>query len=563
VKRLLAALTVRTKLFVLISACVLGFSAFGWLAFTTLSLVKVNGPYYQRIAQSKDLIADILPPPEYIIESYLVAMQMADTEDAAQLTALAEKSQTLRKDFETRHTFWLQELSADALRETLVVTAYQPAVDFFNLWEQAFLPALRRGDRAQARTVLREAMAPKYEEHRAAIDTVVTMATQRNKEDEQAAADIIAQVTRVLIACGVGAVVFLVCCGWSIARAITKPLRRTVMLMQDIADGEGDLTKRLEVSSRDELGELAMAFNSFVNKLHDVIAQVQSTAVQVSTASRELSAVTEHVSRGAQEQAASLEETAASLEQITSTVESNVSNARQASQIAAGSRDAAEQGGQVVAAAVSAMSDISTSSKHIADITAVIDGIAFQTNLLALNAAVEAARAGEQGRGFAVVASEVRNLAQRSATAAQEITRLIQDSVQKVQSGAALVNRSGAALEELVTSAKRVTDIIAETVEASQEQSLGLTQVNQAVTQLDHVTQTNAAQVEQLTSTAQGLSQQAESLEALVRRFKLAQTLSPQMVSAEVDMVLTSPHRGEAGGGKPARARRGRAPAAA
>ncbi|MBM3224634.1 MAG: methyl-accepting chemotaxis protein, partial [Candidatus Tectomicrobia bacterium] len=223
-KRLLAALTVRTKLFVLISACVLGFSAFGWLAFTTLSLVKVNGPYYQRIAQSKDLIADILPPPEYIIESYLVAMQMADTEDAAQLTALAEKSQTLRKDFETRHTFWLQELSADALRETLVVTAYQPAVDFFNLWEQAFLPALRRGDRAQARTVLREAMAPKYEEHRAAIDTVVTMATQRNKEDEQAAADIIAQVTRVLIACGVGAVVFLVCCGWSIARAITKPL---------------------------------------------------------------------------------------------------------------------------------------------------------------------------------------------------------------------------------------------------------------------------------------------------------------------------------------------------
>jgi methyl-accepting chemotaxis protein len=312
------------------------------------------------------------------------------------------------------------------------------------------------------------------------------------------------------------AVVVGTCLSWLMSRSITRPIARVLVVVQDIAKGEGDLTQRLEVTSGDEIGELARWFNAFLDTLHGIMAQVKEATNRLATAAQQLSASTEQLSSGTQQQASSLEETAASLEQITGTVKQNADSARQASQLAVGSRDTAEQGGQVVTAAVTAMGEINQASKQIAAIITTIDEIAFQTNLLALNAAVEAARAGEQGRGFAVVAAEVRNLAQRSATAAKEIKALIQDSVQKVEGGSALVNQSGQTLEEIVASVKRVTDIIAEITAASQEQSQGIDQVNKAVTQMDQVVQSAAAQTEELTSTAQ-----AEQLQALVGRFKL------------------------------------------
>jgi methyl-accepting chemotaxis protein len=209
------------------------------------------------------------------------------------------------------------------------------------------------------------------------------------------------------------------------------------------------------------------------------------------------------------------------MEEITATVKQNADSARQANQLAAGSRESAEKGGQVVTSAIGAMSEINAASKKIADIITTIDEIAFQTNLLALNAAVEAARAGEQGRGFAVVATEVRNLAQRSATAAKEIKALIQDSVRKVENGSELVNRSGQTLDEIVTSVKRVTDIVAEIAAASKEQATGIDQVTKAMAQMDQVTQQNSSQTEELSSTAQSMSTHAEQLQALVARFKL------------------------------------------
>jgi methyl-accepting chemotaxis protein len=307
---------------------------------------------------------------------------------------------------------------------------------------------------------------------------------------------------------------------WVFARSITKPVNIAVAAMNDIADGEGDLTARLDDSGKDEIAQLGRSFNRFVSKIQAVIRQIAATADQVTAASQQLSAAGEQLSSGVQEQASSLEETAASLEEISGTVKQNASSAGQASQLAMRSRDTAEEGGQVASAAVSAMGQISDASAKIAEIITTVDEIAFQTNLLALNAAVEAARAGEQGRGFAVVAAEVRGLARRSATAAKEIKLLIQDSLQKVQDGSGLVNESGEKLQEIVSSVKRVADITAEIAAASKEQSSGTEQVNKAVGQMDEVVQCNATQAEELSSTAMSLAAQAEHLQQLVGKFK-------------------------------------------
>ncbi len=287
------------------------------------------------------------------------------------------------------------------------------------------------------------------------------------------------------------------------------------------AMAQGDFSQELPDLGDDVVGQMAKALNTAVGSVRGTLAEVRNVACTVSAAAHELSAASEEIASGAQEQASSLEQTAASLEEITATIRQNTDSAQLACQLAGNSREVAEKGGQVVGSAVEAMAAINQSSKKIADIITAIDEIAFQTNLLALNAAVEAARAGEQGRGFAVVAAEVRNLAQRSATAAKEIKGLIQDSVRKVDKGTELVNGSGQTLHEIVTSVKRVTDIVTEIAAASREQSTGVAQVNKAVAQMDKVTQTNAGQTEELSSTSVVLLNHAEQLQSLVNLFKL------------------------------------------
>ncbi len=310
--------------------------------------------------------------------------------------------------------------------------------------------------------------------------------------------------------------------GRAVLLSIHRPLASTVRSLTDIADGEGDLTRRLPGTAQDELGELERAFNRFAERMHGLVSQVRSSSEGVAQASRELTGASDTISSSAQQQASALEETAASLEEITATIRQNADNATLASTLATAARDVAHKGGTVVSDAVGAMREINGSSRRIADIITTIDEIAFQTNLLALNAAVEAARAGEQGRGFAVVASEVRSLAQRSAGAAREIKALIEDSVRKVEDGTELVNRSGATLDEIVSAVKRVTDVVAEIAAASKEQAVGVDEVNRAVTSMDHTTQSNAAQTEELSATAGHLADQASDVLDLVQRFKIA-----------------------------------------
>ena len=283
----------------------------------------------------------------------------------------------------------------------------------------------------------------------------------------------------------------------------------------------GDLTQRVERHYEGAFGELASAANSTAEQLTGIVRGIQQSAESISTASGEIATGNTDLSARTEQQAANLEETAASMEELTSTVRQNAENARQANQLALGAGNVATSGGEVMTQVVSTMQAISSASSRIGDIIGVIDGIAFQTNILALNAAVEAARAGEQGRGFAVVASEVRSLAQRSAEAAKEIKTLISDSVEKVGQGSELVTRAGATMDEVVTSVRRVTDIMAEITAASTEQSAGIEQVSRTVVDLDQVTQQNAALVEEATAAARSLEDQAAGLTQAVSVFRI------------------------------------------
>jgi methyl-accepting chemotaxis protein len=286
---------------------------------------------------------------------------------------------------------------------------------------------------------------------------------------------------------------------------------------------DGDLTVQIPVDGKSgDIGKLCGGINTLLASVGQLVGQVQAATSEVQAGAEEISKGNGNLSQRTEEQASSLEETASSMEEMTSTVKQTADNAGQANQLAMAARQQAEKGGAVVSSAVAAMSQINTSSKKIADIIGVIDEIAFQTNLLALNAAVEAARAGEQGRGFAVVASEVRSLAGRSASAAKEIKALINDSVGKVEEGSKLVDESGRALGEIVTSVKKVTDIVSEIAAGTQEQSSGIEQVNKAVMQMDEATQQNAALVEQAAAASQAIVDQAQSLNALVARYTVS-----------------------------------------
>nr|WP_315486401.1 methyl-accepting chemotaxis protein [uncultured Undibacterium sp.] len=319
---------------------------------------------------------------------------------------------------------------------------------------------------------------------------------------------------------------------------LTAPLRKLGDRMTALSSGDADLSVQLEVSGNDELAVIGNGFNQFVGNIHDVLVQVSASAENVARGSAEISHGNTDLSERTEQQASALEETAASVEELTSTVKENAENARQANQLAGSASEVAQRSGAVVSQVVATMASINDSSKKIVDIISVIDGIAFQTNILALNAAVEAARAGEQGRGFAVVASEVRNLAQRSAVAAKEIKALIDESVSKVAIGSRLVDEAGSTMDEVVASVQRVTSIMSEITVATAEQSEGISQVNQAIVQMDSVTQQNAALVEEAAAAAESLQEQASHLAAAVSVFKLDRSTpaapSARKVSAAV-----------------------------
>ena len=783
------SLSDRSKLLSPVALCVAALMAVGALSVYTLERVKVGGPIDTDILNGKDLMADVLPPPMYLVETHLTVQESAGVGDPKRVSEFTEKYTALRKEYDERQAHWVKNLPPGAARDLVTGPLHAAAREYFDVCEKQLVPALQAGNEEKARELANGVLKDKYRAQRAVVDKVVALATAETEAKSKEAATTVSGNTRLmiglmvcvpLVSCVIAVVIvrtvtgkttaaleraadfesqvtamgkaqavieftmdgkvvtandnFLSIMGYSLleiqgrhhstfvapahaggaeyrefwaklnrgeyvaaefkrlgkdgrevwlqasynpilgpdgkpykvvkfaldisaakvaqaeaerTRAMIESAQMNVMfadrdmiiryanpltirtlrtlekhlpiradeligksidifhkrpehqrrLLEDprnvppvaliqvgpetlelkvspVLDSNknhigtmvtwavvteritmenkvrqqaevdkaqaddlrkkvdsilvvvnalaaGDFTQHIPDLGTDGVGQMAVALNKAVTSVRTALEGVREVSEQLADASGQLASASEEIATGAQEQASGLEETASTLEQITATVKQNSDSAQQARQLASGSRDVAEKGGSVVGSAVEAMSEINASSKKIAEIITAIDEIAFQTNLLALNAAVEAARAGEQGRGFAVVAAEVRNLAQRSASAAKEIKALIQDSVKKVDAGTELVNKSGATLSEIVNSVKRVTDIVTEIAAASREQSTGIDQVNKAVTQMDSVTQRNASQTEEMSATAQTLTEQAGHLRDLVSRFKL------------------------------------------
>nr|WP_315395660.1 methyl-accepting chemotaxis protein [uncultured Duganella sp.] len=521
---MLDQINVRTRFLILIGCFVAGFALYGAWSFKALKEIQVNGPIYQRIVQSKDLIADILPPPEYIIESYLVCLQMANLGDGAgeARQALARRLRALKADYDSRHAYWRGQALPGQMGPLMLEQAHAPALAFYATAFDAFVPALDRGDAAAAAAALAR-LGALYETHRKIIDQVVALATRQSELDEAAAR---ARIAAALWQSGLilaGALAASVAAANLIMRGLRRQLGGEPALAAGIARriAAGDLAVDVELAAGDQ-ASLLHAMRDMRDQLGRIVTQVRSGTDAVASASGQIASGNEDLSSRTAQQASSLEATTEAIGALNGAVQRNADNARRANTLALSASDVAAQGGAVVTQVVETMGAINRASRRIADIIGVIDGIAFQTNILALNAAVEAARAGEQGRGFAVVASEVRNLAQRSATAAREIKGLIEESVGQVDAGAALVDRAGATMSEIVASVARVTEIMGQIDAASAEQTTGIARIGAAVGGMDQATQQNAALVEQAGAAAALLHDQANHLARVVGVFSLA-----------------------------------------
>ncbi|WP_292935188.1 methyl-accepting chemotaxis protein [Noviherbaspirillum sp.] len=522
-----ANLKVGTRLaagFGIVILLLIGITGFGIARLRALddSTNMIARNYYPRLAIANKVM-------EGVSLQATIMRNLLMIDDTDQLKTELAKGEAIKKDIASNVDQLEKMLQTKKGREILGVL--QAARAEYLAARAAYLKLLGEGRNSEASLHLLNVITPAQNAYLAQIKGLVDLG---GKLMEQGSADAEAQYREgILLMLGLAAVAILLAAGfaWRTARSITRPLYAAVQVAQTVASG--DLTSQIEVKSTDETGRLMQALKDMNASLASVVSDVRAGTDIIATASSQIAAGNQDLSARTEQQAGSLEETASSMEELTSTVRQNADNARQANQLAVSASDVARKGGAVVAQVVDTMGLINTSSRKIVDIIGVIDGIAFQTNILALNAAVEAARAGEQGRGFAVVAAEVRSLAQRSAAAAREIKSLIDDSVQNVNAGAKLVDDAGTTMREIVDSIRRVTDIMGEIMAASQEQTAGIEQINQAITQMDQATQQNASLVEEAAAASEAMESQAGKLAHAVSIFKLSGTQSSAIAMSD------------------------------
>ncbi len=499
----------------------LGFGVLGLLIVLmgTLSFVRASGAqrsFDTVVDHSYPQISALHAVSDHVKESARLQRDMLLLSDADDIKATGQSVLNLQK----QNTELLAKLEPSIQSEQgrALFQALQEVRGKYLPISQKFL-GQAASSQEMAKINLQTEMAPMEKAYFAAMDAMVTFQEEQMQRVKLDASSAISQIQTTLALSGGFALVVAVLAAWWITRAVTRPIHQAVDVARAVA--AGDLSYAFEAHGQSETGVLLRALKDMQGGLVQVVANVRHGSERVASASAEIAQGNLDLSARTEAQASALEQTAASMEELGAQVKQNADSARQANQLAMTASTVAVQGGEVVGQVVQTMQGINESSRRIADIISVIDGIAFQTNILALNAAVEAARAGEQGRGFAVVASEVRSLAGRSADAAKEIKTLINASVERVEQGSALVDKAGVTMTEVVGSIRRVTDIMGEISAASSEQSSAVAQVGEAVTQMDHTTQQNAALVEQMAAAASGLKAQASELVQTVASFKL------------------------------------------
>lgn len=512
----MSKLSVKARLFAALSVLAVAMLGVGMLGLYALKQANSDlDQVYSANFVSATTISRIIELRNENVRAYDLAIMTGERQQLDAYRVVREKNNPLMEQL------WAKYQSTPAQAEERAMAGqFMKRFEEYRAVVSTTTEKLEAGAIAEARVLRVQAMQPRldamFEVSRELVELQNRIARETNVKSHQTYdRNVMISWSSMLLAIALAAVF-----GILLTRSMLRALNVAMIVAERIASGQ--LGNSIQITSQDEFGRLLTAMKNMDGKLSDIVGSVRQGADSVGSVARQISSGNDDLSQRTQEQASALEETASSMEEMTATVKQNADNARQASQLAVSARDQADRGGNVVSRAVSAMGEISDSSKRIADIIAVIDEIAFQTNLLALNAAVEAARAGEQGRGFAVVAAEVRTLAQRSAKAAKEIKELIGDSVEKVKAGTVLVDESGKSLAEIVNSVKRVADIVAEISAASEEQASGIDQVNTAVTQMDTTTQQNAALVEEAAAASKAMEQQAQTLVETVSYFSAA-----------------------------------------
>ena len=554
---LMDRLSIRFKLALMAGPLLLGLMVIVVTGYATIGEVKVNGPLYQSIVETKDLVADVLPPPQYLLESYLVTLQMLQETDQRALQQLVARGKQLRKEYEERHAHWVRTLAAGPMKTALVEKSYRSGVAFLDSRDQEFVPAVLAGDVIKARALAAGKLNLHYREHRDAIDEVVAAAMPWQLQQEAQATGIVqARINKIalvsLVILGAATVV-----GLTIARRITSRLSTIESCFQTISGG--DLRIRIPVRGEDEVARLSRATNALLDNLEGMIGRVAMVTQQLASAAVQLSATAVEISGGTARLTSRATHTAAAVEEMNATVGQVAQNSGKAACLARETVETAKDGGAVVAntiegmellsEAVSSSSTIITelgkSSDQIGVIVGTIEDIADQTNLLALNAAIEAARAGEQGRGFAVVADEVRKLAERTTKATKEISDMIRqiqqdtrgavDSMQhgkeKVSAGVDLANKTGEALTRIVRMVSESADMIQQIAVASEEQSTATQQIAADIENVAQVTKESAAGANESAKACQDLSQIATELQRLVGNFRVSKIGRPSTVA--------------------------------
>lgn len=542
------SLTFSGKLGLLVGCALAGLVMFGTTFRLTFNELKIGGTLYQEIIDGKDLVADVLPPPVYSIEAYLIALQLAGSRDASQLPGYQARFAERRKEFADRVAFWSNKLPQGPMRNSLLGEVVPPAEEFFRIADQELFPAARAQDQAKVRDLVYGVMNARYEAHRAAIDRLTRMANEHLAADSLEAERINGQRLWMLWAVGISIMGLVGLLGYWSARSLSRPVAVVAGIAQKAA--EGDLTRTAEVASEDEIGQMAAGFNRMIVKIREVVAGIRQTTNTLAADSEQLSATADAMSADVNRLSAQTDQAATAMTEVSQTVLDMARNAAEAADASSSASEQAVRGKEIVDQATEGMLRIAQdvqqaagiieglgrSSAQIGEIVAVINGIAEQTNLLALNAAIEAARAGEQGRGFAVVADEVRKLAGRTGQATMDISRRIeaiqqatvesvaamQKGSEEVDKGVALVTEAAASMDAIVCASTNAMDMVQRIATATEEQSAATEQVSRTMDNISDIAKNSSDATQQINGAAAELAQMTVELNKMAAWFRLS-----------------------------------------